>query len=192
MRLSERFEDALVYATRLHGAQSRKGSSVPYVAHLLWVAALVLEHGGSEDEAIAALLHDAVEDQGGARTRAEILARFGPTVTEIVDGCTDSETSPKPAWQTRKEAHLACLASATPSVRLVVAADKLANVRTMLRAYRQRGDSLWAVFTGGKDGTLWYYRAAAELLAQGGTNLLVDELLAAVAELETLVGLRNR
>src|SRR3954470_10900241 len=102
MILTERFDDALVFARRLHAAQVRKGTAIPYVSHLLGVCSLVLEFGGGEDEAIAALLHDAVEDQGGAAMRAEIIARFGEAVAAIVDGCTDAETIPKPPWKERK------------------------------------------------------------------------------------------
>src|SRR5947209_2209991 len=129
MRLTLRFEDALVFATQLHAGQRRKGSATPYVAHLLAVAAIVLENEGNEDEAIAALLHDAIEDQGGAPTREMIRERFGNRVVEIVDGCTDAEVIPKPPWRARKEAYIAHLRGATPSVRLVSAADKLHNAR---------------------------------------------------------------
>ena len=191
MLLSRRFEEALVYAARLHANQRRKGSDVPYVSHLLSVAALVLEHGGTEDEAIAALLHDAVEDQGGAATRAEIAERFGSGVAEIVDGCTDSGETPKPDWLPRKQAHLACMHQASTSVRLVMAADKLANIRSILTGYRQQGEALWRVFKGGRDGTLWYYRAAADALAEHGQAPIVGELLAAVDELEALTRQRS-
>ena len=133
MTLSPCFDDALVFASRLHAGQLRKGTPVPYVAHLLAVTATVLEHGGDEDEAIAALLHDAVEDQGGAATRAKIRRRFGENVAAIVDGCTDADTIPKPPWQQRKEAYLAHLVGETsPSVRLVSSADKLHNVRSII------------------------------------------------------------
>ena len=122
MPLGERFEEALVYATRLHGAQLRKGSAVPYVAHLLAVTALVLEDGGGEEEAVAALLHDAVEDQGGDATRQEIRRRFGDHVTALVDGCTDTDVVPKPPWRERKERYLEHLATAPPEVRRISAA----------------------------------------------------------------------
>ena len=131
--LSSRFDDALCWAHDLHRHQLRKGTPVPYIAHLLAVTAIVLEHCGSEDEAIAALLHDAVEDQGGPATRAEIQRRFGEHVAAIVDGCTDADTIPKPPWQQRKEAYLAHLVGETsPSVRLVSSADKLHNVRSII------------------------------------------------------------
>src|SRR5436190_11435160 len=123
--LSGRFERALVYATRLHRDQRRKGSGVPYAAHLLGVASLVLEDGGNEDEAIAALLHDAVEDQGGRPRLDEIDREFGASVAHIVEGCTDADAIPKPSWRPRKEAYINALASHDASVRRVALADKL-------------------------------------------------------------------
>lgn len=187
MRLSEKFIEALEYAARLHADQQRKASEVPYVAHLMGVAAIVLEHGGSEEEAIAALLHDAIEDQGGAATREEIRRRFGEAVVEIVEGCTDTDEEPKPPWRARKEAHLRRLRGAPASVQLVVAADKLHNVRSTLRDYRELGEGLWSRFRGGREGTLWYYRSVVELLREGEVEqALVEELARTVGELETL------
>lgn len=187
MILTERFEEALVYAARLHSAQVRKGSGIPYVAHLLAVAGLVIEHGEDEDEAIAALLHDAVEDQGGAPRREEIRRRFGDRVAEIVDGCTDAETVPKPPWRARKERYVAHLAEAPPSVLLVSSADKLHNARSILADYRTCGEALWERFTGGREGTLWYYRALVEAFrARGAAVPLADELARVVTELERL------
>jgi len=186
MQSSPRFLEALNYACRLHSSQRRKGSDVPYVAHLLSVAALVLEHGGNEDEAIAALLHDAVEDQGGAATAAEIVNRFGPNVAAIVEGCTDTDQEPKPAWQARKEAHLSRLAAASRSVQLVIAADKLHNVRSLIADYRLLGESLWQLFSGGRQGTLWYYRAASQSLSHLHGTPLVAELDRALDQLDRL------
>jgi (p)ppGpp synthase/HD superfamily hydrolase len=185
--LSSRFRDALVYAATLHAEQRRKLSGAPYVAHLLGVAAIALEYGANEDEAIAALLHDAIEDQGGAATREEIRRRFGPVVVEIVNACTDADTLPKPPWRQRKEAYVARLRHAPASVRLVSAADKLHNARAILREYRQRGETLWGHFRGGRDGTLWYYRAAVEALKAAGPNPLIEELDRVVSEIERLV-----
>ena len=185
--LSPRFEDALVFAARLHAAQTRKGSGTPYIAHLLSVAALVLEQGGDEDLAIAALLHDAIEDQGGAATREAIRARFGDRVTAVVDGCTDADTQPKPPWRARKEAYLAHLPAAPPEVRLVSAADKLHNARAILADYRRMGEDLWPRFQGGKAGTLWYYRALVTVYRHAGSTPLVEELDRTVTELERLV-----
>lgn len=187
MQLSPRFDDALLYTAQLHRQQIRKGSGVPYLAHLLAVTALVLEAGGDEDAAIAALLHDAVEDQGGPPTLAAIQARFGATVAAIVDSCSDTDETPKPPWQARKEAYIAHIAHASPAVRLVSAADKLHNARTLLADYRQQGDALWSIFRGGKAGTLWYYRSMVTALRAAGPNPLVAELDRVVTELERLV-----
>jgi len=186
--LGHRFEEALPYAAQLHRDQVRKGTGVPYVSHLLAVAGIVLEHGGNEDEAIAALLHDAVEDQGGAPTLHAIRQRFGDTVAAIVEGCTDTDEMPKPPWRPRKEAYIAHVASASPSVRLVSAADKLHNARTILADYRRHGDAVWDRFSGGKDGTLWYYRALVEAYRPHGVTPLVGELERVVGELERLAG----
>ena len=184
--LTRRFEDALLYATHLHADQVRKGSAIPYISHLLAVAALTIEYGGSEDEAIAALLHDAVEDQGGAETRNEILRRFGPAVTAIVDGCTDTDEDPKPPWRERKEAYIRHLQTAQGRVRLVSACDKLHNARSLAKDYRACGEALWSRFSGGREGTLWYYRAIVTALRSVENSPLIDELERAVAELETL------
>jgi (p)ppGpp synthase/HD superfamily hydrolase len=184
--LGARFEQALPYAAHLHRDQVRKGTDVPYVSHLLAVAGIVLEHGGNEDEAIAALLHDAVEDQGGAPTLQTIRLRFGDTVAAIVEGCTDTDEMPKPPWRPRKEAYIAHVASASPSVRLVSAADKLHNARTILADYRRYGDAVWDRFSGGKDGTLWYYRTLVEAFRGHGVTPLVEELERMVGELEQL------
>jgi GTP pyrophosphokinase len=188
MQLSERFREALVYAAELHGAQFRKGSGAPYVAHLLGVTAIVLEYGGSEDEAIAALLHDAVEDQGGQPTLLEIQRHFGTRVAQIVEACTDADTIPKPPWQARKEKYLAHLASADAGVCLVSTADKLYNLRTIVEDYRALGEAIWPRFTAGKDGTLWYYREVTRVLRQAWGGPLVEELARTAEQLERLVG----
>jgi GTP pyrophosphokinase len=182
--LTPRFSDALTYTLTLHATQMRKGTNVPYVAHLLGVASIVLENGGTEDEAIAALLHDAVEDQGGDVTRQEIIRRFGPNVAAIVDGCTDAEVIPKPEWEERKQKYIAHLAHASPSVRLVSSADKLYNARAILSDYRQIGEALWGRFTGKRKGTLWYYRALVTAFRKHNSNPIVDELERTVTELE--------
>lgn len=189
MILGPRFMDALGFATELHSGQMRKGTQTPYVAHLLGTAATVLEHGGDEDAVIAALLHDAVEDQGGLETRQRIEHRFGKRVAEIVDGCTDSHVQPKPPWRARKEAFVESLADATPSVLLVTCSDKLYNARTILTDYRDLGESLWKRFSAGRQ-TLWYYRALMNAFVQrrptGPFKRLVDELGFVVSELERL------
>jgi len=181
-----RFCEAFSYAAALHAEQRRKVSGEPYLAHLLAVAAIVMEHGGDEDEAVAALLHDAIEDQGGRATRDEIARRFGPAVVAIVEGCTDADTMPKPPWRRRKEAYIARLRAAPAAVRRVSAADKLHNVRSILREYRARGDSLWDHFHGGREGTRWYYRTVVEALKCVETNPLTEELDRSVAEMEQL------
>ena len=187
MILSHRFTQALVYATELHAEQIRKGSKVPYISHLLGVASIALEYGADEDEAIAALLHDAIEDQGGQTVRAEIRVRFGERVTEIVDGCTETDTTPKPPWAERKKAYIARISSTLPSVRLVSAADKLHNIRSILKDYRTQGDVVWDLFKGGKQGTLWYYRSLVAAFHEADSTPIVVELDRLVTELERLV-----
>lgn len=187
MELSTRFDEALVFATRLHARQVRKGSGIPYISHLLAVTALVLEYGGNEDEAIAALLHDAVEDQGGEATRREIQQRFGDTVVEIVNGCTDADTIPKPPWRPRKEAYIAHLRHASPSVLLVSAADKLHNTRSILGDYRIVGEEVWQRFKAGKEGTLWYYRALLTVYQTHTITPLILELERVINEMEAVV-----
>jgi GTP pyrophosphokinase len=184
-RLSARFEEALIFATQLHTHQTRKGSQTPYIAHLLGVTALVIESGGDEDTAIAALLHDAVEDQGGLDTLAEIRQRFGARVAEIVDSCSDAYTIPKPSWRERKEAYLNHLPEATPEARLVSLADKLHNARSILRDLRQ-GENIWEKFNGGKEGTLWYYRSLVDEFNGLENNFLADELSRVVNQIEVL------
>jgi len=185
MALTARFERALTFAAQLHADQVRKGTDIPYIAHLLGVASLVLEYGGGEDEAIAALLHDAVEDQGGPATRARIQALFGRTVADIVDGCTDTDETPKPPWRARKEAYLAHLPTAAPAVLLVSAADKLYNATSILRAYRDVGADVWSRFSAGRGEQLWYYRALVTAFRTAGAPApLVDELDLVMTELE--------
>jgi (p)ppGpp synthase/HD superfamily hydrolase len=185
MAYSQRFDDALVLAHQLHIDQTRKGTTIPYISHLLAVTSIVIENGGSEDEAIAALLHDAVEDAGGDPIRSVIRDRFGATVLEIVEGLTDTDQTPKPPWRARKEAYIAHLGEASSSVLLVSLADKIHNARSILWDLRNEGDSVWSRFTGGKDGSLWYYRALVEAFhARGQFTTLVDELERVVREIE--------
>jgi GTP pyrophosphokinase len=190
MVLSARFEEALVYATQLHAQQVRKGTPIPYIAHLLAVSSLALEHGADEDEAIAALLHDAVEDQGGATTLAEIRRRFGDNVADTVLGCSDTDVIPKPPWRERKETYLAHVASpsASSSVRLVSACDKLHNARSTLLDYRVLGEDVWSRFRGGKEGLLWYFRSLVDIFrfTLTGHDPLIEELDRTVSELERL------
>lgn len=193
MELSELFIEALAFAARLHSGQPRKGTAIPYVSHLMAVAALVLEDGGDEEETIAALLHDSIEDQGwkypggSEALRAAIARKFGARVTEIVEACTDADTKDKPLWRERKERHLAHLQLASASVLRITCADKLHNVQTVLTDYRAIGEDLWARFNGGREGTLWYYRQVANLVGRKLPGALATELEATVRQLEQLV-----
>lgn len=184
--LTERYSDALLLACELHARQVRKGTRIPYISHLLGVSSIALEHGANEDEAIGALLHDAVEDAGGLPTLELIRSRFGAGVADIVEGCTDAYVEPKPAWRPRKEAYLAHLGSATPSVRLVSASDKLHNARSILTDLRTYGPALWSRFTAGRDGSLWYYRGLVQAFEAHGRSSLVEELDRTVREIEAL------
>lgn len=187
MTLTPRFEQALVYATVAHAHQKRKGTEVHYVSHLLSVAGLVLEHGGDEDEAIAALLHDAVEDAGGQPRLTDIRQRFGDRVADIVHDCTDADEIPKPPWRARKEAYVTRLQNASASARLVSCCDKLHNARSIVADLRTQGDLVWSKFTGGRDGTLWYYTTILSEFQRLGVNQhLVDELARTVETMQTL------
>ena len=191
-RLSSRFSDAMTYAAELHNLQTRKGTTTPYVSHLMGVSSLVLEHGGNEDEAIAGLLHDSIEDQaehnGGADAmRADISQRFGNKVLAIVEGCTDADTDPKPPWRGRKEAYIAHLATASPSILLVSCSDKLHNARAILLDFREHGDELWERFSTGRNEILWYYSSlVAAFQAANAPGALVRELDRTVGEFSRL------
>ena len=185
--LTRRFEQALLFATRKHSGQSRKGTATPYIAHLLSVAGLVLEAGGDEDLAIAALLHDVVEDCGGAPMLKEVRRRFGKRVAHVVEGCTDTDVYPKPPWLQRKEDYLKHLKNADADTRLVSVADKLHNVRSILTDYREQGDAVWDRFQGKRDGTLWYYRALLKEFRRKKSNRLVSEFARTVRTLGSVV-----
>jgi (p)ppGpp synthase/HD superfamily hydrolase len=191
MMITGQFEKALAFAVDLHRMQLRKGSEVPYIAHLLGVCSIALENGADEDEAIAALLHDSIEDQAGCfggadKLRGHIRSNFGEKVLEIVQGCTDAETIPKPPWRERKENYLSHLATTSASVILVSASDKLHNARAILQDLRKHGDSVWARFKGGKQGTLWYYRSLVRAFKTRGNLPLYDELERTVSAIEHL------
>ncbi len=189
--LTQRFDQALLYATAVHAGQTRKATDIPYISHLLGVAAIALEHGANEDEAISALLHDAVEDAGGVGRLADIRGRFGDTVAEIVDGCTDTDQDPKPPWRARKEAYIAHLDQATPATRLVSCSDKLYNSRSIVADLRALGEVTWKKFNGGKEGTLWYYRGLVEAFSKGATpTRLLDEFRRVVEEIERLAAVK--
>ena len=182
--LGPRLQRAFRYAAEKHAGQTRKQTSVPYLSHLMAVASLVLEAGGDEDLAIAALLHDVVEDCGGMPRLREIRKQFGPRVAKIVEGCTDSFVQPKPEWIERKKEYLREVKHADAETRLVSASDKLHNVRTILADYRQEGEAIWKRFNGKKEGTLWYYRALVDKYQRRGRNRSTRELAIAVEELE--------
>lgn len=161
--LTQRFTDALALAHNLHRNQMRKGTKIPYISHLMAVSGLVLEHGGSENQAIAGLLHDAAEDVGGAPTLERIRQEFGDAVAGIVADCTDAWEEPKPPWRARKEAYIAQLPDKPLTSLLVSLADKTHNAEAILFDYQNIGDKLWGRFSGGADGTRWYYRALAKV-----------------------------
>lgn len=184
VKLGSRFRRAFIFAADKHSGQTRKASTIPYIAHLMGVASLVLEFGGDEEMAIAALLHDVVEDCGGMPMLTEVRRRFGSRVVKMVEGCTDSFTNPKPPWRERKETYLRHLRKADGETRLVSAADKLNNVRSILSDYREVGESIWARFNGGRDGTLWYYRSLLKEFLRHKPNRLIGELELAVRALE--------
>jgi (p)ppGpp synthase/HD superfamily hydrolase len=186
--LSARFDEALAYAADLHRSQRRKASDVPYIGHLLSVSGLVIEGGGTENQAIAALLHDAVEDQGGARTLAEIRSRFGDEVATIVDECSDTDQVPKPPWKQRKQHYVDHLGYASKATLLVSLADKLDNARAILRDYRTDGPAVFERFneTDPRE-HLWYYRSLLAVYQRHQNGWLVDELERVLDSLETLI-----
>ncbi len=173
-------------ALHFHKSQLRKTRKTPYISHLLAVAALVLQDGGSEDEAIAALLHDAPEDQGGKVTLALIMETFGENVAEIVEVCSDSFTTPKPPWQARKEEHLEVVKKASPSVHRVILADKLHNARSLLRDLKAIGRDVWLNFNGGEESSLWYLKSMHHVLSEAQPGYLADEFGKVINEIENM------
>jgi (p)ppGpp synthase/HD superfamily hydrolase len=171
----------------IHAEQTRKGTETPYIGHLLGVASLVLENGGDEDQAIAGLLHDAIEDQG-AHQESVIAEKFGVRVAAIVRGCTDADTTPKPPWRTRKEAYVAHLEHAGTDILLVSCADKLYNARAIRTDLRTHGLAVFERFNAGKDGTLWYYGALAETFGRLLPGPLSAELAETVEEIHLMAG----
>ncbi len=183
MPYSQRFEDGFVYANRLHAGQERKATGIPYVTHLMSVAALVAEYGGSEDQVIAALLHDAAEDQGGRATLDQVRRRFGDAVADIVESVSDTFETPKPPWRERKEAYLAHIRSAPEEALLVSAADKLHNARCIVAELRASPEAAFSRFKGGKDGTLWYFRSLVDAFHGRDVGPIVGELKRTVGEM---------
>jgi HD domain len=189
---SGRLADALSYAAALHASQVRKGTNTPYLTHLLAVCSLVLEAGGDEDTAIAGLLHDAVEDQGGAQTAVEIERRFGPNVARVVADCTDTDIVPKPPWADRKRAHLAHLETVGNDSLLVALADKLHNARCLNNDLAAMGLAAFDRFKGGVNGTLWYYRAMLGLFERRLPECpLIGDYTAIVEEIEDVTRYRR-
>ena len=188
---TERFASAMAYAYQVHSGQRRKGTGIPYIAHILGVAALAMEYGADEDQAIGALLHDAAEDGGGEATLAEIRARFGDAVADIVLGCSDSlveDPEGKLPWQERKENYLAHLENAGQSVLLVSAADKLHNARAVLADLRTTGPATWDRFNAGPDDQLWYYSELVDVFRTRLPGGLSDDLADVVARMRALTG----
>ncbi|MAM61731.1 HD domain-containing protein [Maritimibacter sp. UBA3975] len=183
--LTDRFDDALSLAARLHRTQTRKGSGIPYISHLMAVSALVIENGGDEDQAIAGLLHDAVEDQGGQETADMIRATYGDRVADIVLACSDAVDQSRIAWRDRKNRYLASLATKGEDALLVTSCDKLHNATAILTDLRAHGPAVFDRFTARRDGTLWYYRQLADTLTRVRPGPLSDRLAATVAALET-------
>ena len=187
--LSDRFTEATAYALLHHREQRRKGAEIPYAAHLLAVAAIALEMECTEDEAIAALLHDVIEDGGGTAAEAEIAGRFGADVAAMVRANSDTDVEPKPPWRARKEAYLAGIATKPVGAVRVSIADKLHNARSILFDHRRIGESVWDRFTADRDETLWYYESLVGAFEQrrdelgGGASAALDELERVVAEL---------
>ncbi len=181
-----RFDEALVMASSLHRAQARKASGVPYIAHLLGVASLVLEEGGSEDMAIAALLHDAAEDQGGEQVLAEIATAFGAEVARWVRQASDSFVQPKPAWETRKLHHLALIPAADREARLIMLADKVHNARSILADHIRVGSGVWGRFSVTRERTMWYYERLLEVFERGLSPVLYDTLSDCVKRMKEL------
>lgn len=191
--LTDRFGAALAFALERHREQARKGTKIPYMSHLLQVCGLVLEAGGDEDQAIAALLHDSIEDapEGEAGSvRSRIRARFGERVLELVEACTDTDVKPKPPWQKRKEDYLAHLPDVHPDALLVSAADKLHNATSILHDLQhlhdqhEDPDRLWSRFNASRDQTLWYYRELVNAYRTAGWDPFVGRLDDVVTAIE--------
>jgi (p)ppGpp synthase/HD superfamily hydrolase len=187
-RLTTKFVDALAYAAEKHNDQTRKGGDIPYFGHLLSVAGLVIEADGDETQAIAALLHDAAEDQGGEATLADIRSKFGEDVATIVDECSDTFQTPKPPWRERKARYIAHLDEASKKAILISLADKLDNARAILRDFRAHGPELWERFrVHDPRQHLWYYRSLLDVYRRRSDSWMVAELERVLLELEQLI-----
>nr|WP_299350092.1 HD domain-containing protein [uncultured Shimia sp.] len=189
--LTHRFNDALVFACDLHRTQLRKSRNTPYISHLLAVSGLVMENGGDEDLAIAALLHDAVEDQGGMDTEAIIRKKFGGYVADIVLECSDQVTGKDEPWWPRKRAYLASIPSKSQGAVMVTTCDKIHNASTVLVDLKHEGLSVFDRFTTGQEGTLWYYRSLADTLLDHAPTRLGRQLDDVVSQMEAKVASIN-
>lgn len=186
--LTQRFDDAFRYAHDVHGSQTRKGTPVPYIAHLIGVASIVLDDGGDEDEAIGALLHDAAEDFGGRERLEDIRARFGDNVATIVEDCTDSWSTPREPWLERKKKYVEHARTLKPSSLRVSAADKVHNAYAILRDLRNYGEQVWERFSASPDDVLAYYQSLVRSYREAGGGRLVDELERIVRGIEREMG----
>ena len=186
--LSPRLDAAFAYAHAAHASQSRKGSGVPYIGHLMGVASIVIDDGGGEDEAIAALLHDAAEDAGGRGRLDDVRARFGDAVAKIVEDCTDAWTDPKPDWAERKRAYVERARTLAPASLRVSAADKVHNAYAILRDLRNSGERVWERFTAKPDDIVAYYQSLVRAYREAGGGRLVDELDRVVRAIEREMG----
>ncbi|MBN2044332.1 MAG: HD domain-containing protein [Anaerolineales bacterium] len=184
IQLGEKFEQALEFALHIHRGQTRKGSQTPYFAHILGVASLVLEDGGSEIEAIAALLHDAAEDGAGQQTLDQIRVQFGEEIAGIVLDCSDTLETPKPPWRARKQAHIDHLENSRPESIRVKLADKVHNANNLLRSLHEHGPSVWDDFKGGRAGTLWYFKEMYAVFSQTRAGYLMDEFARLIEKID--------
>lgn len=197
MLLTPRFRDALNLVYELDANHPRKGTDIPYLAHLMSVCSMVLTGGGDEDQACAALLHDTLEDHAKSVTREALEARFGKRVCALVEALTDTPKryrgGEKPEWRPRKEAYLRHLGKAKKEVLLISSADKLDNARAIFEDYKKIGDKLWPRFNGGKEGQLWYYRELVKAYrAAGFRNPVTRDLERVVEELARESGKQDR
>jgi GTP pyrophosphokinase len=186
--LSRRFDEAFLYAHEVHASQARKCNGVPYIGHLMGVASIVIDDGGTEDEAIAGLLHDAPEDRGGRERLEDIRARFGDGVAKIIEDCTDSWTTPKAPWAERKKRYAEHARTLDASSLRVSAADKVHNAYAILRDLRNIGDTVWERFNASADDILAYNQSLVRAYRDAGGGPLVDELDRIVRAIEREMG----
>lgn len=196
-QISPRLYKALEFTFKLHGHDARKAGNIPYMAHLLSVCALVQQDGGNEEEAIAALLHDALEDKPEETNRAEITSLFGEQVVQIIEVSIDTPSDytggVKPPWRSRKEAYLAHARTTAPDMLRVTIADKIDNARSILADHQRLGDEIWKRFNAGKEDQLWYYESAIEAYDTAGfQGPMLEELRSIVAKIKLAAGITGR